>query len=196
MTKKIIGLIIFTLSLSIFSQNGKTNLKKTFETYIELSINQDFEQSLEYVVEDFFELFPKSQMILLMKQMYNNPSVEFKLENPNILDISNIEKIKDKFYSILTYSNLMKMKIKPQKEDETEDEKKMRLNLIKASLYKKFGTDKVNYNNSTEYFEIKVIKKVCSVSKDGISNWKFVTIDNDKKYLLKKFIPEQIFERI
>jgi hypothetical protein len=192
---KLLFLFLF-FTISIFSQDGKVNLKKTFETYIELSINQDFEKSFDYVVEDFFKIFPKSQMIILMKQMYNNPSVEFKLEKPEILNTSNIEKIENKFYSILTYSNLMKMKVKNQKKDENKDEKKMRISLIELSLNKKFGSDNVNYNSSTEFFEVKVIKKVCSVSKNGLNGWKFVTIDKEKKYLLEKFIPEQILDRI
>jgi hypothetical protein len=188
--------VLFLFTSSIFSQIPEENLRKEFNTYINLTINQDFEKSMDYVVEDFFEIFPKEQMVSLMKQIYNNPSMEIKLEKPTILEVDKIEKINEKYYSILTYSNLMKMKLKSEDENESDEDKKMRIGLIKVSLFKKFGAENVDYNEKTDFFEIKVTKKVCSVSKNGNDIWKFVTIEKEQKYILEKFIPKEILEKI
>jgi N12 class adenine-specific DNA methylase len=188
--------VLFLFTSSIFSQIPEENLRKEFNTYINLTINQDFEKSMDYVVEDFFEIFPKEQMVSLMKQIYNNPSMEIKLEKPTILEVDIIEKINEKYYSILTYSNLMKMKLKSEDENESDEDKKMRIGLIKVSLFKKFGAENVDYNEKTDFFEIKVTKKVCSVSKNGNDIWKFVTIEKEQKYILEKFIPKEILEKI
>ena len=135
-------------------------------------------------------------MIDLMRQLYNNPMMEFKLENPKIIKIDSILKIKEKHYSILTYSNLMSMKINPEDTNESSENKKMRIGLLKASFYKSFGAENVNYDDETDFFKINVVKNVCSVSKNGVDTWKFVTLEEDQRYILEKFIPKEIFERI
>lgn len=188
--------VLLTYCSFVFGQSGQDNLRGDFTTYINLTINQDFEKSMDYIVEDFFEVIPKQQLISVFKQLYNNPSMEFKVESPKILSIEPIEKIGDRFYSILMYSNLMKMRLKSEDNDESQEDKKNRIELLKSSFNKKFGDENVTYNNTTDFFEIKVNKKVCCVSKNGSNNWKFITIDSDKKYILQKFIPSKVLNKL
>lgn len=184
--------IVFTVS---HSQTAKLNIEKDFTTYINLVFSQDFEKSTDYIVEDFFEILPKGQMINLMQQVYNNPSMEYQAEKPKILTIENAEKINDKYYSLLTYSNLMKMRFLVE-EEETDEEKTLRTSLVKISLSKKFGSENVSYNQKTDFFEVNVVKNVCAVSKNGIDTWKFVTIESESKHILKTFIPVEILNKI
>jgi hypothetical protein len=150
---------------------------------------------MNYVIPEFFEIIPKSQMIKLMEQTFNNPSMEFELKNPKILSINDAQKIEEKFYSLLSYSNQMNMKILNEGE-ETEDEKKMRIGLTQLSFEKNFGSENVKYNEETDFFEILVEKQVYTISKDGIKDWKFLVIEKKQKVLLEKLLPKELVDKI
>ena len=130
--------IIFSVLFLIISSTGNAqDYKKTIEIefteYLNSIVNKNFAKSMDYVIPEFFEIIPKSQMIKVMEQTFNNPSMEFELKNPKIISINDAQKIAEKFYSLLSYSNQMNMKIRNEGE-ETEDEKKMRIGLTQLSF--------------------------------------------------------------
>ena len=192
--------IIFSVLFLIISSTGNAqDYKKTieieFNEYLNSIVNKNFAKSMNYVIPEFFEIIPKSQMIKLMEQTFNNPSMEFELKNPKILSINDAQKIEEKFYSLLSYSNQMNMKILNEGE-ETEDEKKMRIGLTQLSFEKNFGSENVKYNKETDFFEILVEKQVYTISKDGKTNWKFLVIEKKQKVLLEKLLPKELVDKI
>jgi len=198
-TMKIKQIIFSFLFLIISSTGNAQDYKKTIEIefteYLNSIVNKNFAKSMNYVIPEFFEIIPKSQMIKLMEQTFNNPSMEFELKNPKILSIDDAQKIEEKFYSLLSYSNQMNMKILNEGE-ETEDEKKMRIGLTKLSFEQNFGSENVKYNKETDFFEILVEKQVYSISKDGKKDWKFLVIEKKQKVLLEKLLPKELVEKI
>ncbi|RXP54783.1 hypothetical protein EC396_08700 [Lutibacter sp. HS1-25] len=191
-----LGIIFLLFTTILVGQNSKENLKNDFNDYLTLILNEEIEKSMDYLIDDFFKIIPKEQLIVLMKQIYNNPSYEFKLTTPKILSIGDIETINDKSYSILTYSSLMNMKFNSDSENETTDDKNARLNLIRNSLVSTFGVENVKLDDETDFFEILATKSVCSLSENGIDNWKFITVEEKQKSLLEQFIPKEIMEKI
>lgn len=192
--------IIFSVLFLIISSTGNAqDYKKTIEIefteYLNSIVNKNFAKSMDYVIPEFFEIIPKSQMIKVMEQTFNNPSMEFELKNPKIISINDAQKIEEKFYSLLSYSNQMNMKIRNEGE-ETEDEKKMRIGLTQLSFEKNFGSQNVKYNKETDFFEILVEKQVYSISKDGKKDWKFLVIEKKQKVLLEKLLPKELVEKI
>ena len=192
--------IIFSVLFLIISSTGNAqDYKKTIEIefteYLNSIVNKNFAKSMDYVIPEFFEIIPKSQMIKVMEQTFNNPSMEFELKNPKIISINDAQKIAEKFYSLLSYSNQMNMKILNEGE-ETEDEKKMRIGLTQLSFEKNFGSQNVKYNKETDFFEILVEKQVYSISKDGKKDWKFLVIEKKQKVLLEKLLPKELVEKI
>ena len=192
--------IIFSVLFLIISSTGNAqDYKKTIEIefteYLNSIVNKNFAKSMDYVIPEFFEIIPKSQMIKVMEQTFNNPSMEFELKNPKIISINDAQKIAEKFYSLLSYSNQMNMKIRNEGE-ETEDEKKMRIGLTQLSFEKNFGSQNVKYNKETDFFEILVEKQVYSISKDGKKDWKFLVIEKKQKVLLEKLLPKELVEKI
>lgn len=193
--KKLATILFLTICTIGNAQDYKKELKKEFNQYLSTIVNMEFEKSMEYITPEFFEIIPKAQMIKAMKMAFNNPGMEFEIKNPKILKVNDKKEIENKYYSLLTYSNQLNMKIKGE-EGETKDEKTTRINLTKLSLEKTFGSGKVVYNEKTEFFEIQSQKDVYAISKNGKSDWKFLVIEKKQKMILEKILPKELSEKI
>jgi hypothetical protein len=188
-------ILFLTISTIGIAQDYKNELKKEFNDYLSTIVNMEFEKSMEYIIPEFFEIIPKSQMIKVMKQAFNNPGMEIEIKNPKIIEVKDKKEIENKYYSLLTYSNQMNMKIDGE-DEETEDEKTTRINLTKLSLESTFGSENVEYNKETEFFEIQSQKDVYGISKNGENNWKFLVVEKKQKMILEKLLPKELSEKI
>ena len=152
---------------------------------------------MDFIPEEFFEIIPKEQMILVMEKTFDNPELEFELESPKIIEISEPEKIDNKYYSLVSYSSFMKMRfLNSEQKEETETEKGLRMNMIKLSLEEAFGSGNVHYNEKTDFFEINAQKQAYAVSANGKTGWKFLVIDKKQKFILNKLLPKQLADKI
>ena len=172
---------------------NQNTIRIDFNNYLEAIVSKEFSKSMDYIVPEFFEIFPKEQMIKVMEQTFNNPEMEFELKDPKILEIGKIKEVDDRFYSKLRYSNLMNMKIVSE-EEETEEEKKMRNNLMKLSFEQTFGSGNVEYNSETEFFQIYSEKEVIAISDNGKTEWKFLVVEEKQKFILEKIVPEEVLK--
>jgi hypothetical protein len=121
--RTLLTILFLTICTIGIAQDYKENIKSEFTEYLNALVNKEFEKSFEYIAPEFFEIVPKSQMIKLMEQTFNNPTMEIEIKNPKILTINDSEIIENKYYSQLTYSNQMNFKMNSE-EEETDDEKK------------------------------------------------------------------------
>ncbi|MEZ4847302.1 MAG: hypothetical protein R3B93_01440 [Bacteroidia bacterium] len=172
---------------------NQNTIRIDFNNYLEAITNKEFSKSMDYIVPEFFEIFPKEQMIKVMEQTFNNPEMEFELKEPKILEIGKIKKVNERFYSKLRYSNLMNMKFKGE-EEETEEEKKMRNNLMKLSFEQTFGSENVEYNSEADFFQIYSEKEVIAISDNGKTEWKFLVVEEKQKFILEKLVPEEVIK--
>ena len=192
---------ILFLALSLISgfsvaQDYKSVIEKRFMTYSKHMIDKEFEQALDYVVEDFFSILPKKQMIILFEKLYNNPEMEYKISAPENIVIGKRQKIEGKYYTIIEYSMDLMMKFDLEEEEgETEEDQELARNIIKLALENQFGEGKVKYDDQTGFFEINSEKKACAVLSDA-AGWKFIIIEKDKKEILKRILPEKILKKI
>lgn len=196
--KRLYILFFLLNSLLIVSQNNyKNEIKSDFLKYNSLIVQKKFSQAMDYVLPDFFEIFPKNQMIKIMETTFNSPDLTFELETPIIESIEDKIKVEDRYYSQIKYSNLMKLKISSNEiEDEDEDEKKMRINITVLAYEKTFGKGNVLYNNETDFFEINAHKTAFAISNNGEDDWKYVVAEKRQKLILSKILPEEIVNKI
>ena len=192
---RILTLLFFTISTIGFCQDHKREIEGQFLNYNNLIIKKDFNKSMAYLPEEFFEIIPKEQMIMVMEKTFSNPEMEFELKSPKIDEISEVEKIGDKFYVLLTYSSPMKMKFTNSEEQE-EGENKLRINMLKMSMEQMFGSENVKYDEETEFFDIVAKKQAYAISGNGKSDWRFLVIEKKQKFILDKLLPAQLVEKI
>jgi hypothetical protein len=193
--KSILAFVFFAICSIGNAQNYKNNIDSEFTEYLNAIINMEFEKSMEFITPDFFEFISKSQMVKLMEQTFNNPAIEFQITNPKILTINDSQHIENKYYSLLTYSNQMNIKFNAEDEESSED-KKMRIELTKLSLEQNFGSDNVKYNVETDVFEVQSQKDVYGISENGEIGWKFLVIEKNQNVILNKLLPKKLAEQI
>lgn len=193
--KNLLTILFLTFCTVGVAQDYKKNIESEFTEYLNSIVNMKFEKSMEYIAPEVFEIVPRSQMIKLMEQTFNDPTTEFQIKNPKVLTVSDSQKIENKYYSLLTYSSQMNMKINNE-EEETEDENKMRINMTKLSLEQTFGSENVRYNEETDFFEIQSKKDAYGISENGETDWKFLVIDKNQKMILDKILPTELAEKL
>lgn len=188
--------ILLLFALQTFAQGDKKSVELGFATYMQTLKDRDFKKAMDFMPEEFFEFVEKEQLIEVMESMFNNPDMEIKLENAAILDVKDINKIGEKYYSIIKYSSLMGMRFKSTKENQTAEELKNQNNLIKFSLQNTFGVDNVTFDEKTNWFAIIAKKSACAISIDGKTNWKFIVMESNQRFIIDKILPKQITDQL
>jgi len=191
-----LSLLFLTISLMGFSQDYKKAIESEFTEYINLALDKEFEKSMEYIMPEVFEIIPMAQLIEIFEETFNDPEIEIKMTNPQIIAIQDSEKIDGKYYAFLTYTNEMKLNFFSDDDDYTEEGLQLSVNSLKPSLEQTFGAGNVFYNEETRFFEILTQKDVCAVSIDGISNWKFLEMNKDQAYILKRILPKELIDKM
>jgi hypothetical protein len=200
---KLITLFFLTLATWVTAQNESKNwdqpykneIAKEFSAYTQAIVDRKFDVAAEYIHPDFFEILPKKSIISLMEMPYKMPNIEIEIVDPKVLSVGDAEQVEDRYYAMITYSNLMKIKVGTD-EPETAEEKAERMRLLKMSYQNKFGADNVHYNEETEFFEILITKKVIAISDDGQTGWKVIEGEKKQKSILGKVIPKEILGKI
>ena len=175
----------------IIQVEEENTIENDFSQYLESIVNKEFEKSMEYVYPEFFDILTKEQMIKEMEQVSDNEEMEVEFENPKILNIGKSLEVEEQFYSKLKYSNMMNIKIFGE-EEEIEEDKKVRIGSAKELFEQIFGSKNVGYNSKTDFFEIYVEKEVIAKSENGKSDWKFLVIEERQKLILEKFVPKKV----
>lgn len=181
----------FTSRNSKLQSGAQDEIRTDFIEYYDLIIQHKFADAMEFIVPEFFNIFPKDELIQMMEQLFNNPMFNFQLKKPEINEVGKIIKEGGQYYAVLKYSNWMNMHVAGE-DNESESEKKDRIAMLKGALEITFGSENVKYNEETDYFEIFTLKEALAVSENGKTNWKFITVEENQKMLLKKIIPERI----
>lgn len=197
MKRYMLYLLFFTcfLSPALFAQHYKKAIEDQFLTYTNFIIKQDFKSAADYIIEDFFTIIPKEQMILAMETVLKTPGMDYAIDSAHVLRISDTTQISDKQYAKIKYSNIIRMRFdgdsthSPTGLDTINTENE----LLTLSLQSKFGEENVRYDTATHYYHIYSEKDVIAMSKD-MQNWKFIVLEQDKMPFLKKFIPQELLK--
>ena len=193
--RRSLTLFIFLITLCGYAQDIKATIAKEFTDYQEAIINKEFERSLEYITPEFFEIYPKEQILKLMEDTFNNPAFAYEIKNTRIDSVGQVQEIEEKHYALLTYSNQMNIRFTSEGE-ESQDQEKSRLAQTRISLEQTFGSNNVKYNPATEFFEVQAQKNVYAISEDGNTNWKFLMVDKTQKPVMDQLLPSQLANKI
>ncbi|MBD10869.1 MAG: hypothetical protein CMO82_08120 [Winogradskyella sp.] len=195
-TQSIILLLFLAFNSALFAQDNSEAIKSDFANYLKAIKTQDFETSLDYLVEDVFEIIPKETMLTLMEQMFNVEGVEFTFGDFVINEIKEPIVVDSTSYVILNYENEMSIKYTQQQEETSEEDKKLTQLMTQSLLEQQFGKGNVTYNESTEFFDIKAIKKAIAIYDEDEKTWKFLVVEKGNPFLLKSILPSSILEKV
>jgi hypothetical protein len=180
-------LILLTafVTFSSYGQAYKDDVKTQFLEYTNLLMKKEFEKSVDYLNPAFFTIIPKAQLLKIMEQTYNNPNIDFEIEQPTIINIQDKKNIDGKDYVQLKYSNYLKMRFKSQ------DGKTGDTTLTKKALEKQFGDGNVSYDAQTNFYRFLVYKNVIANS-IGNKKWTFIVVEDKQRPILEKILPKEL----
>ncbi len=193
--KKLFFLLLTCSSLQLFAQDYKTAVETQFMHYTHALMQKDFKAALEYMNDDFFTFVSKEQMLLVMDKVYNSPEIEFKILNPQVLNVDTLYIIDGIYYVMLRYSNDLEMKFLDNSKIQDSMAKAEENSLTLKALQQEFGENNVKHVNEKDLFSIYSAKSVIANSRD-LKSWKFIVVEEKQIPLLEKFIPKEILERV
>ena len=197
LTIRITCLLIFLISFAVEAQVENEVIKKDFGAYLEAIMSKDFDASLDYLVEDVFDIVPREALVTVMEQTFNSEDIEFTFGEFTIDAIKEPIVIDSTSYVILNYtSNLYMRFVSPEDEEVTEEDKKMTRIITEAALEQQFGIENISYNESTEFFDIIALKQAVAVKKETYKQWKFLVVEKGQPLLLKAILPNEILEKV
>ena len=185
--------IITTLTLFIgvigFGQGVEvqSEIKEDFSNYYKLISEKKIDDALNYLNPKLFELIPREQMKNLMETVYKMPNIEYKTGIPTFLKFEELKKIENENYVKFFIISPLEMKFK---DIENTAEK---ISQMTKNFEMKFGAGNVKFDKESGFYKINAEKIIIANSKNNLSEWKFVTVDNPKmKILLEKIIPSEL----
>ncbi len=197
MTKHLFLFLILTFtSLPLLAQDYQVEIREDFSAYMDHVIAQDYDKVLNATYERFFELLPRDKMKQMMAATFNNPDVEYEITGSEVHEIGTPRHIGDEFFSILTYTSVIRMKFLAGNANETQEEFEQRMKMTRLSLEEVFGSDNVYYEAETGYYRLTSLKKVCAVSPNGQTDWKFIVLEKEMLETLRRILPDQIITEV
>ncbi|GLB52482.1 hypothetical protein NBRC110019_15220 [Neptunitalea chrysea] len=189
--KYVFAFLFVAISFTGNAQEYKKEIKTGFSEYLTALTNKDFRKATDYMMPEIFTLVPKEQLIALMEQMLNNPTITIEQKNPQIKDVGDAKEIEGKYYSHVTYSVTIRIKFNAQGE-ETPEEKANRIEMMKTNLSTAMGAENITYDEETEFFEVFAERDGYAVSADGKTNWKFIAIEKGQEAILAQILPAEL----
>jgi hypothetical protein len=191
-TKLLLILFLFVTSV-VSAQESKKVIEAQFSEYLKSIVEKDFNKTLSYAPDEMFKEFPRDKMLLLMEQTFNNPELEFSFIDPKILEIGESELIAGKYYSILKYSITNRLKFNGPA-DETEEEHKLRIGILKQTFRPAIDEGKAKFDEETETISMFSESEVFAISKDGLTDWRFIKKEKSQRAILEKILPKQLIK--
>ena len=193
-TEKILyTLLLFMMSIIANAQDYKKTILTDFDAYVSFVDTKNYKKAFDYFAPEFFEIYPKSELLKIAEVSTNDPLLQIK--NTKIYGIGDAQKIENKYYSLLTYSTQMHIKVE-SKSDQTESDKEQLIEFSKSVYTGLYGPENVVYNMKTETFEILVELPGYAVSSDGNKNWKFLYAEKHTMDMLKQLLPKEFFDKL
>jgi len=192
-------LLLFSVFLSanfLFAQDdaAKTEIKTAFDGYFATLKSKDNTAAMDYIYPKLFDMVPKQMMIELMDQMYADTTMEIWFDNPQLQDISEIVKVEDGRYALVSYS--FQMYIKLLEVDETEGEEESVIAMTHSMYNQMFGVENVKLLEGENTFSIFTENKLISINDELTEGWKFLEKNETMAPLLQQILPAEVLEKL
>ena len=190
-------ILVLIVSINSFSQVKTSEIDTSkielqFLEYIEALENKDFNKAVEYLPKSLFKIVPKSQMLNVLSETFDNPDIDFGYSRASVLKVDSLKLIENNYYALLEYEAILKMRINDKNPNESPSERIERIDSHKSLIKEMFGENVRAYDSVTEYFDVYEKKKAFAISNiDGIE-WKFLVIDHESQKLREIILPKEL----
>ena len=162
--KKYIYLIVVFLLLGCAPSISKTKLQSDFTAYTKHVSNYEFDKVIEFMPEDFWNVYDKKEILASMNSKLNQFDSIY-INNLEIDHISKSIKSNNKFFRVITYSSVLGFDTSNVSDEIIE---KFKL---------KYGAEKVELDTTSNRIKIKYNSQMISVYQDKMKTWKYLEFD-------------------
>jgi hypothetical protein len=192
--KLLLALILFVINVNSFSQSVEKNIQAEFNQYTKYIIDGKFDLALTYLIPEFFDHFPKQELLNGMKQLMQNESIIYKMQMPIINKVYPIIKEGNNYYTLLDFNSVFSIKFKGV-DNYSDKELDNYVNYYYQIFKNEFGKDNVIFNSKNRFFEIKGSNFAIATSNNGKTDWKFLQVDPNLEEIYRKIIPNKVVDK-
>ena len=194
--KYLLGLLM-VLSLSpAFSQSVEKAITEGFTTMSQAMAVGDFAKAADYMGEELFNVMTKEQFVGMLDMMMNNPQLEIEMAVPDITSISEVMEVEGKFYAILETKSVQKLRFFDTNGQVAKLADSPVAQQTHAAWKTQLGEENVAYDEESGFFTLSVSPKALAISSDGKTSWKFLTVDESSRAMIKQIIPEAVMSKL
>lgn len=195
MKKSFVFVVAVVLSLTSFAQGQKTELKGVLEGYMALLNEGDLVKTVDFMFPKFFEYVPKDALKKQMDGAFESEEVSITIKDPKIVDIEEPKKIGEAFYSLISYTMIMDIQLKGEKEEvDEEDEDSFDADEFTYQIYANmYGEDNVEWDKEARKFVCKANSVMFGIKDPAYGNtWTFM----EQKAGLKAALPDLFSDEV
>ncbi|GGD16162.1 hypothetical protein GCM10011368_17690 [Hyunsoonleella pacifica] len=179
--------LLFLFTTSIFSQSHKVEIEKEAQAYYDLMTNMNIDGFLDYMYPKVFDMVPKEQMKTGMEQMFNSPEMKIEFISNEVKSVSDQKEVDGVNYAMVYYNSKMRMTFLTIK-DNSEEERKAYLDMMKTSMANQFGAENVTVDVATT--------SVVVNNDPQYDGWKFLGNEKNMAAMVNSIIPEAVRSRL
>ena len=182
--KKILFLLLFSFSLSAYSQSADAALNKRLAEYMSFSKEVNIDRLMDYMYPRLFELAPKEQLKEALEKAYHNKDIEIKLDSLAMGQVLPISKFSKGSFTKFSYTVKMRMKLLTEEMEKSTD-------MILQSFKTSFGEENVSYDEATKFFWVYQTKNAIAIKDNYSKNiWTMLGLEKDQS--INKIVPAEI----
>lgn len=189
--KNVLFTIALFISLYSFSQSDAETIKSETLMYFSFVESNNSEGIINFMHPKVFETISKEQLKEGMEQMLKNEQMKIEFLTTDIKNISEVVEFENSKYSLVDYSNDMRMTFLSEK-DKPLEEKQTFIDFMKPSMEAQFGAGNVKADAESTSLTIHVESTIYAVFNPEFGGWKFLANDNNMTSVIDTIIPETV----
>ncbi|WMI68853.1 hypothetical protein [Mangrovimonas sp. YM274] len=189
--KHLFALLIVFISFNVQSQSGKEAIKVELLKYFDFVESNNADGVIGYIHPKVFETISKDQMKAGMEQMLQNEQMKIEFLSTEISHISNVVPFDDSQYSLIDYSNEMRMTFLSEV-GKSKEEKQTFVDFMVPTMEQQFGKGNVKADPETASLIIHVESAIYAVYNTSFKGWKFLANDPNMVSVVNDIIPAEV----
>lgn len=187
------------------------SLEKRVDAFLDVNQQLDFEGIMDYTYPKVFDLAPRSQMVKLLKESFNNEEMKISLDSLKVIKIHPVFEMDGGSYAKIDYSMVMFMD--PKDDDSDKDRTAIsdssdaddvvsgidaspKSTLMQTMMEEQFGKGNVDIHPSTGVIKIRQKSEMVAIKDKYSKDWTFINMNREQQVMLDKLLPKDVQAKI
>lgn len=191
--KRLLYLLLFLLMVSCsIRPNWKVNLEAARSNYLNALLSCDFDQALKYLPDTVFTVISRDDFRKALQDATETEGTKFNFVSLDATIMGAPERMAGITYVQMTQSGVSNI-VCTQRSDQTYEEFVDSYDQLVATMSALPDTEVRQQKD----FTLRVTNTVVmyGISENGVSDWRFITLEEENRFLMEPFLPSEIIDR-